>query len=567
MDSENDVMNENALLSADEYDKIVDNALIASDDLRAAMHRANKADGDTVPLSAIDRYAAQFEALEKFMGVANAYANKLINEGMDEADAYDSVSDMALNVQAISCKRLAILNQYTDAAIEVINLEFKRWIDETIENGGVADQVQFIGVDAMNLVPGYVDEFSRIGAFRLGNSRYTFQQKALPAEIAEYVKTAFAPYFDYLKKKALDSAKAEELYRKLDALIDSEAEKWFEQTDLSDVPEKKTGKRRKESRPPKADIVGLDIGRHTQLIYALTGGEEELVADGSPQVFPVSNKNGNFGSLMVGLSFGDDQDAYLSVNFDKYDWLVANAVNTLVEQQARANGAPLEVTAQQVLRYVNATPNAKPSPEQISRIEESLDKMISAVVTIDLTGDTTFEDSDLELVKGHLYDGMKMDRRKIGGVDTNTYYIPATSATWQISKIRKQMFTIPANFLETPGKRTTVEQKEIQATLFKRLAPMRGKNAKKTPFVITWGYLYDAHEVDKTDRKKTAAFRKKVEDQLTLWRDKGLILNFYQIKKNHDPIRPNEKRPTAYGLIVVTEENAEEVRKDLRRFA
>lgn len=561
-----DATDETELFSADEEEDIVSSALGTYNDCLKAISAISKKLGNPVPEEIIVALAQAGEERAAVNAAVHSYVQKYIEQGTDEETA---VRDVLTNTEVIdrideATGTLAV------GFTEVLSLLCGGLLKMRVTESDPTSLLDEIEQDTKRLSGVIVHGLFSVQTVRFYSTNIAYMAKPPAALVAEQAKKAMRPYFDFLLEEMCKSERAETMYHQLVENIDVLASKEFESTSLDatmgdEEDEEPEVRREAEVRPPKTDTVGLDISKTAQIVYSMTGSDCEIVPNGKPQSFEIGER-GKLGSLMVGLSFEDDTGAKLSVQFNEYDWLVSNVVNTLVDACTNSGAGPLKITAQQIVRTLNATPDAHPSPEQIAKVEESLEKMFRANVTIDLANDKTYKEDGPKAWRAHLYDGMNIVDGKMGGKNVSLYVIPQPAVTWQVSKRRHQMFTVPANALETPGKRTTVEQKEIQATLLRRLAPMRGARAESASPVITWSYLYDTHGVDKSDRKRTAAFRKKVLDQLQLWCDQGLILDFYQIKKDHSPVRPDEKRPTIYGVIVETEENREAVESDMARF-
>lgn len=523
----------------------------ASATFRRAIGSVNELNGGAVDESTINDLSWLVGATAKIVSLINREVEKIVEGGTEGDEAVDAVFSNELVIKAYE----TVVSRYIGAATKAVNSTCSVWIAEKLDAVDDVEAIEAVGGDALKIAPDVVTTFGEMQTFRFVNPQVVFMTKAPADKVAEDAKTALKPYFDYLRKEANTSATAAELYRKLDALVNSEAEKWFAKNDLSDSGN--AGEREIDAifKPiPETDRVTLDINRATQIVFPLTR-DERLVANGDMQAFPVSTSKDS-GDIMIGLSFANEDGLNLNVSFSGYDWLVSNVVNTLVDNQNSIDGTPLAITPNQLLRFLNATPNANPSDEQIKKVEESLDKMLRANVKINMESDKTAGGDGIKYIEGHLYDGMVKMKERYRGEDINHYYIPQTAKTWQISKSQHRMFTVPASALETPGKRTTVEQKEIQATLLKRLAPMHGSSAKSTSPVITWSYLYEMHNVDRSNFKKTASFRKKVLDQLELWRAREFIEDYYQIKTDKTRVRENERRPALYGVVIVTKENA-----------
>lgn len=554
------------LFSAEEEEDIISKALEMYRDCLDSISAISRELGNPVPEEIIVALAQAGADYRATTVAVSSYVQKLIEDGKDEEFVVGDV----LTSKEIIDRIDEVTGTLAVGFTEVFSRLCAGMLNNTIEQTEPVSLLDEIERDTELLSITVVSSLFSVQTIRFYGATIAYMAKPPAALVAEQAKKAMRPYFDFLLEEMCKSERAETMYHQLVESIDVLASKEFESTSLDatmsgEEAEEPEARREAEVRPPKTDTVGLDISKTAQIVYSMTGNDCEIVPNGKPQSFEIGER-GKLGSLMVGLSFEDDTGAKLSVQFNEYDWLVSNVVNTLVDACTNNGAGPLKITAQQIVRTLNATPDAHPSPEQIAKVEESLEKMFRANVTIDLANDKTYKEDGPKAWRAHLYDGMNIVDGKMGGKNVSLYVIPQPAVTWQVSKRRHQMFTVPANALETPGKRTTVEQKEIQATLLRRLAPMRGARAESASPVITWAYLYDTHGVDKSDRKRTAAFRKKVLDQLQLWCDQGLILDFYQIKKDHSPVRPDEKRPTIYGVIVETEENREAVESDMARF-
>ena len=162
----------------------------------------------------------------------------------------------------------------------------------------------------------------------------------------------------------------------------------------------------------------------------------------------------------------------------------------------------------------------KPSPEELQRIEDSVEKMRDTKVYINNELENNLYPKYPKIVYDDYLLSCRRERAYINGKLTETTYkVGNTPILFDYAQKHKQISYIPRPVLNSP-ERKTEKALQLNDYLFKRIAPYTKSGKKDKELRIVFKTLYDALEItNRTERSRT-------KDKISNWLE-------YQIKQGY----------------------------------
>ena len=338
-----------------------------------------------------------------------------------------------------------------------------------------------------------------------------------------------AKYHDVIIKAlryALSNEKAEAktapLMDLLKSLIDSEE---------SITPE--------QVRAALPQLTSIILQKHIIPNNKLANSLTQDIIDAGVINLDVGKKKGDIITRCLLSYEGDNVKLTSRQPFTEYDRNVLDAATSLYEY-----GDPSHIiTPPTVYRaMVHATKTETPSPQQISAVTRSLDKMRFVRVQIDCSEELTRRKLSLNgaQVTGGKIDTYLLALEKIeviaGGQKVTAYKMMKTPILYDYSRLIGQVLTVPAALLDirdkTGAKVSNTERRiAIKGYLLRRIELMKGKTGNRQSRQILYASIYASVCEGDPKEKEQRLIREYVALVLTNWKRDKYITGYSELTK------------------------------------
>lgn len=216
-----------------------------------------------------------------------------------------------------------------------------------------------------------------------------------------------------------------------------------------------------------------------------------------------------------------------------FDKAVYNTLSTLW------NAGNSNVTPYDILRYMNGRAEAKGySKAQIDRVNNSIRKMMSTILSLDMRDDmqqTDFRINDDRVsgckIETQLLQATRCELRTETGRTVEGWSIDREPIMYTYNKAKKQIVTVPIGLLDTSAAVSNTEDViAIREYLLLQIENMRTNHRHNN--VIRYDTLYNETGIEAPkDRVARGRQRTNIKGMLDLWRQRGYISEYSDWKE------------------------------------
>lgn len=238
--------------------------------------------------------------------------------------------------------------------------------------------------------------------------------------------------------------------------------------------------------------------------------------------YQVSN-HGNSGQITGSITFEDLKEQLPTI--DHTDMLIYVGVSRLYE--AGYTG----FTPQLVWRYATSNKQARVTKKQRELVAERLDKMMTMVITVDVTAEyvDTYKKTDaptVELSENLLY--LRKTKVTLQGRKQEGYALLAHPILDRYSRDLNQITYYERDLIESAG---GVEDALLTKYIAERIAGMKNDKNNIASNRILLTRIYTAMDVKEPNKYKRSQIKDKLEQLLKTWKNKEEIKGYKFIKK------------------------------------